>query len=714
MRISSTAVVAGRSALALMVVVGSVVLLSAPKPHFTQHDKAYYADQNLVNFVRPGLVIKIVSADIAADGTIKTRFRITDPKGLPLDKDGVTTPGAVGPRFIAAYIPKGQRQYTSYTTSVQTSPITSVSAVQASTDTGGTFEKVADGEYVYTFKTKASANFDKTVTHTIGVQASRDLSEFDMGTNYASNTFNFVPDGSVVKVTRDVVRNASCNRCHDDLAFHGGSRRGIEMCVLCHTPQTTDPDTGNTVDLPVMVHKIHQGKNLPSVKAGGKYTIIGHGQSESDWSTVAFPADPDGVRTCEICHEQGKGAAQEAAYLKPNRAACGACHDNVNFQTGENHVNLPQISDNQCSTCHIAQGELEFDASIKGAHTVDTRSATLPGVVVELVKVDKGTAGQKPTVTFTLKDKSGAPIPLTQMVGGQNRLALVMAGPTRDYGYTSFGSDVTTAGYVSEDATKGSCGPDGTCTYTFQHAVPADAKGTFSIGVEARRGATLMAGTKQELSTEYGAINKVINFSVDGTPVQARRQVVSINKCNQCHGFLSMHGENRNQIEQCVLCHNPSETDQGRRVTAKDPALKSAPPQAVDFALMIHKIHTGEAMKEYGRDFTIVGYGGTSTDFTEVRYPAMGPTGHVGERRNCSMCHVNGSEQLPLQDGLNKVTDPQGLLNPVGMATAACTGCHQSMADASHALANTTELGESCAACHGTSSDFSVNRVHAR
>jgi hypothetical protein len=62
MRIRSSAVAAGRLALALIVVVGSVVLLSAPKPHFSQHDKAYYADQNLVNFVRPGLVIKIVSA----------------------------------------------------------------------------------------------------------------------------------------------------------------------------------------------------------------------------------------------------------------------------------------------------------------------------------------------------------------------------------------------------------------------------------------------------------------------------------------------------------------------------------------------------------------------------------------------------------------------------------------------------------------------------
>ena len=69
-----------------------------------------------------------------------------------------------------------------------------------------------------------------------------------------------------------------------------------------------------------------------------------------------------------------------------------------------------------------------------------------------------------------------------------------MAGPTSDYGYTSFGSDVTTPGYVSESATGAQCNTAGTCTYTFQHAIPADAKGSFAIGIESRRTETLLAG----------------------------------------------------------------------------------------------------------------------------------------------------------------------------------------------------------------------------
>ena len=180
------------------------------------------------------------------------------------------------------------------------------------------------------------------------------------------------------------------------------------------------------------------------------------------------------------------------AYLtKPTRVACGSCHDDVNFATGDNHAGGPQVSDNQCAICHIPQGELDFDASIKGAHVVPEDSTSLQGLVVEILKVENGTAGRQPTVTFTVKDKSGAPVPLNQL----NNVSLVMAGPTSDYGYTSFGSDVTTPGYVSESATAAQCDAAGTCAYTFQHAIPADAKGSFAMGIESRRTETLLPGT---------------------------------------------------------------------------------------------------------------------------------------------------------------------------------------------------------------------------
>jgi OmcA/MtrC family decaheme c-type cytochrome len=452
------------------------------------------------------------------------------------------------------------------------------------------------------------------------------------------------------------------------------------MCVLCHTPQTTDPDSGNTVDLPVMVHKIHMGEQLPSVQAGKPYQIIGFQGSVADYSTVVHPADP---RRCEVCHQQDSGATQATAYLnRPTRVACGSCHDDVNFATGANHAGGPQVSDNQCAMCHIPQGELDFDASIKGAHVVPEDSASLKGLVLDILKVDNGTAGRQPTVTFTVKDKSGAAVPLSQL----NNVSLLMAGPTSDYGYTSFGSDVTTPGYVSESATGAQCDSGGTCTYTFRHAIPGDAKGSFAIGIEGRRTETLLAGTTEQMDVRQGGVNKVSYFSVDGSPVQPRRTVVQTASCNRCHAFLSFHGDNRNQVEMCVLCHNPSLT--------ADSDVPNEPAQGVNFNLLIHRVHS--AYK----------------NFSDVLYPAMSPQGGPGDTRNCAMCHVNESQTMPA--GIRDVLDPQGFINPVKPVTSSCIGCHVTPAASSHAAANTSSIGESCTVCHGPDRTFAVDKVHAQ
>jgi OmcA/MtrC family decaheme c-type cytochrome len=656
----------------------TLILTGASTNHLNKNQKAFYADANLVAFVRPGLAITITSAEIAQDGTISVVFSLKDPAGAPLDRTGVSTPGTIGTNFIAAYIPQGQQQYVDYITRSQTGAV-SGTVTQAAAESNGTFATVGDG-YRYTFATKAPSGSDRATTHTIGIYGSRNLSEFDLGTNYASTTFNFVPNGSPVTLVRDVIRTQSCNRCHGQLSFHGGSRRGIELCVLCHTPQTTDPDTGNTVDLKVMAHKIHMGSQLPSVEAGKPYQIIGNQGSINDYSTVVHPADP---RRCEVCHEQNSGAAQATAYLtRPTRASCGSCHDDVNFATGVNHAAGPQVSDNQCSSCHIPQGELEFDASITGAHLVPEDSTSLHGLVLEIQKVENGTAGRQPTVTFTVKDKSGAAVPLSQL----NNISLLMAGPTSDYGYTSFGSDVTSPGYVSESATGAQCNTAGTCTHTFQHAIPAGAKGSFAIGIESRRTETLLGGTTDQMDVRYAAANKVFYFSVDGSTMQPRRTVVRTASCNQCHSFLSFHGDNRNQVEMCVLCHNPSLT--------ADPDDANQLARGVNFNLLIHRVHTGYKY------------------YDDVRYPAMSPQGGPGDTRNCGMCHVNESQTAPA--GIRDVLDPQGYMNPVKPITSTCIGCHVTAPASSHALANTTTIGESCAVCHSSGAAFSVDKSHAQ
>src|SRR5436190_16567305 len=100
--------------------------------------RPHAADQNLINFIRPGISVKVVSAAIGADGTITARVNINDPKGLPLDMAGIATPGAVTLRLIAAYIPSGQKQFVSYTTTLAKATLNSnPSQTQAATDTGG-------------------------------------------------------------------------------------------------------------------------------------------------------------------------------------------------------------------------------------------------------------------------------------------------------------------------------------------------------------------------------------------------------------------------------------------------------------------------------------------------------------------------------------------------------------------------------------------------
>ena len=95
-----------------------------------------------------------------------------------------------------------------------------------------------------------------------------------------------------------------------------------------------------------------------------------------------------------------------------------------------------------------------------------------------------------------------------------------------------------------------------------------------------------------------------------------------------------------------------------------------------------------------------------NANFNEVGYP--------GDRRNCSACHVNNSEQLPVSEAALPVQEPGSPLTTMGPTAAACTGCHDGLAVLSHTLSNTNKVGESCAACHGGDAEMSVTNMHAR
>ena len=707
--------------LAFALLLGAIGLQSGSISPYNKHQKAFYAAQSVIDFARPGLVITINSAKIASDGTITVTYTLTDPAGLPLDAAGVTTPGAVSLAYVASYIPTGQAQYVAYTTSSASGKALGT-IIRPDFELGNPPTSLGNGQYTYTFTAKAPAGFEAAATTTVAVDGNRDLTAFNLGISYAGTTFNFVPNGAAVTVTRDVIRTASCNTCHSELAFHGGYAHGMQMCVLCHQPQNADPTTGNSLDLKVMAHKIHMGSSLPSVVGtattkGVPYQIAGYMNFITDFSTVVDPAT---VQRCEVCHSQTTGAAQATAFMTmPSRVACGSCHDDVNFATGANHPGGFQPDDTQCHNCHVPQGELPFDASIQGAHvTASDTALTYPqnpdtlitGDAIVITGITNTLAGEKPVVKFTIKDTKGNVLKMSDL----EDLGFTMAGPTTDYGYTSFGSDVTTPGIVSEDGTVATCDSSSNCTYTFLHAIPAKATGTYAIAVESERLENILSGTNSAQQVESGTQNQVVYFSVDGSPVVDRRTVVTQANCNQCHVHVTGHGARRNDPEYCIMCHNPSLTDSATRAQSTVPAILAQPAQSLNFNFMIHRIHTGVNLAAQGASYIMITHNGRVDDFSGTLYPVMYGDGTTGDTQICSMCHVNNSEaNLPI--GLNLVTNPQYWINPtVQPVSSSCSGCHASKAEAAHFLANTDSLGESCTTCHAAGAQLAVDSVHAQ
>jgi len=666
-------------------------------PHtFAANQVEFYLDDDGVSYIRPGLKIKVNSVTLGSDRKAVIDLTYTDDLDQPLDRNGKTTPGAISTSLILAWYNPATRQYVAYTTRSVTTPANSprpgAKAVQASTDSGGKWTDLNTGRATYAFATVLPEGFDTTKTHTLGIYATRNLTDI-LGKNYYANVeYDFRPDGGKVTDTWAKTNDAtSCANCHDTagstsgLGLHGGSRRDVKLCALCHQPQTTDPDTGNTVDLKVMVHKIHSGPNL---KNG--YVIYGNGQSVHDYAEVTFPQDR---RNCDNCHEgtvaTAKPAQSSVWYTNPSRAACGSCHDDINWETGANHPAGPQADDKACATCHVPDSGEEWDASIKGAHTIPEKSKQLAGLKVAIVSFKDMVPGSKPTVTYKITDNSGKAIDGTKL----NSFNPICAGPTTSY--TTYSRESALTKGVFNAAT-------GTTTYTFATAIPAGSTGTWALSADTYRNVNVKrADGKADISVREAAINPITYVAVTGTTVTPRRTIVSIDKCNGCHDRLALHGGQRLVIEECVICHNPTKDDIAQR------PVEDGLPESVSFQRLIHRLHTG---LELSQNFTVFGNGKSRHEYNEVTFP--------GDRRNCLKCHVNAaSYNLPPTSG-DAVATQRDWFSPQGPGTAACLGCHDSKDAAAHAYLNTTTFkglpAEACATCHSATHEWGVDKVHAR
>lgn len=644
----------------------------------------------------PGVVVTVLDAGVTDAGVASADLRLADSLGRPLDLAGILTEGAVSVSFVLASLEERSDgfplQYQTYTR--RTVAFDGGSVVQNGTDTGGTWTELTPlgtGQYRYTFGTAVAVGANANKTHTLGLYATRTV----QGVRYVDNRlFHFRPDGLAATAQRDIVTTAGCNTCHTRLEAHGGARREVGLCVLCHNnTNSVDPDTGNSFDFVTMVHRLHRGAGLPSVDAGTPYFFVGFNGAVSDFSQVQFPTN---ISDCEVCHTGSQGSRW---VNNPSAKNCTGCHDRTYFQ---NPSTLPpgfvmhtfgERQDTQCIVCH----QTGSVAPIDSVHKVPARDPARVSVAANILSVPRVSPGSAAQVTFSVTVNGQPRDVLAQRL---SRLRFVTGGPNAEVArYWSESAETVADCTAVTDG--GAClerGADaGVFTYHARTALLATDRGSFTVGIEACH--TTDAGVR------WCATNPVKEFAVTDTNATPRRTAVTLTQCNGCHRTLAAHGGTRNNTQHCVICHNAN-TMLGVTVPIDGGTVTA---EAANFKNLIHEIH-GQA-----------------------RYPSP--------KNACAKCHVAGAWNVPLPaaslpsrselrscgalpDGGSGAPADGGLSCEAAAVTAtavfqgpvssACISCHGSAAAQAHAALNTTSQGaEACAVCHANGRSEGVDVVHA-
>jgi OmcA/MtrC family decaheme c-type cytochrome len=372
----------------------------------------------------------------------------------------------------------------------------------------------------------------------------------------------------------------------------------------------------------------------------------------------------------------------------PGKLACGSCHVDLDFTKHAGGQN----DDSKCATCHVPDSGKEWDISVTGAHLLEYNTTQGKNYVVTIVSASNVAPGKSPTVVMKVVDKTGAKVDPSKLA----TFSPMFGGPTSDYGAGTWvpvpPSTTPVKGYFREDArAKGVYdAAAGTFTYTFLGKIPTDLKGSVGFTADVRNSITIYNadGSVRNAAYRDNAVNPFYYVSLDpAVAAVPRRTVVTIAQCNKCHDKLALHGGQRNQTQECVFCHNPTNT-----------GTSPAGAESIDMKRMAHRIHTGENLTQTYQIGTFIA--------NEITYP--------GDRRNCVTCHTS--------TGYYPSTDPTRLstvtatdyFTPQGPTTAACLGCHDARAFAAHAYLNTAPFGEACQACHGAGNAYGVDVVHAR
>ena len=607
-----------------------------------------------------------------------------------------------------------------------------VGDVQASAEsaTAGTFTDNGDGTYTYTFANDLGAypagpTFDAGKTHRLGIEIRTNrLLPYNIPAN--NDPYDFVPAGGEPTFTRLIVNTATCNACHDELAFHGEARFDVEYCVTCHNPYSIDPDTaaepwGGTVDMKRMIHKIHYGKNLTN-----GYFIVGYGPRLHDYSDIVFPQD---VRNCMTCHQESDSTVPQASNWRTvqNTATCGSCHDDIDFAAGDH---IGGINDDAaCVECHGDASTIDGGAyRVSVVHQIPEAIAA-EAFEYEVVSVSNTAPGQAPTVQLRVIDPTNGDTaydindPNGPFQIGRASLRVDIAWNNDNFGNVDPNDDLGRApdsgapfAPIVIDFTSGAANVgNNVFEKTAPAAIPTGITGSGTAVIEGRPYVDVGDGPVSVAVTGVGR-----SFAITDTDPVDRRDINNIGKCNDCHKTLALHGNNRSgNTELCATCHNPNATDiQQRGVAGSECDTELGPTEvSIDLKRMVHRIHAGNV--------GVCGYQNSAHDYNDVVYP--------GKLNNCEGCHLEGTyypvDPTAVLGTTIDTGDDRSILSDdtvISPNSAVCSSCHVSDLARNHMIQNGGDFNagkdesgnlvstgnETCQLCHGPGASADTAVMH--
>lgn len=532
-----------------------------------------------------------------------------------------------------------------------TRDVTNDGSTEPNADTGSSLVDHGDGTYTFTFNTDVTAvsgvTYDPSLSHRVAGQ----IGSRSVPLEAQNMVLDFVPSGAAVTDTRDIVVIDSCNECHGRLVMHGRRFR-TDYCVNCHNPDLAQGEG----DFKVMIHKIHSAQ---------KFNVLHNG---ADFTDVTFPQD---LRDCLKCHNGEDAATPDGDNWKnvPSMAACGSCHYDVNFATGENHPGGSQSNNLNCTLCHPA-------SKIEEYHTTDYATPNNPNVPAGLSTFTYNISDARVDTNNVLQIdvsilRDGTPMNLlalpSDLTNSPSFLFGYSAGPQdgiehpNDYNNLGRSAGQPQSASLVNLIAAGSVAASGTVEGTFTVTVP-DA---FPVGAEMRVVALQSRFRQVVDGVEYD--RRTVSVVKPVTGDAERRVIVDPAKCAKCHESLQLHGGSRvveaasdpNEPIVCVICHNPNLSSSGRTADPTQPLQDATvaalgdnpllyPERTMHFKNLIHGIH-GASHRVTDYEFVRNRLNGIYYNWSDVTFP--------GILNNCLTCHKEGTYELPLPDNVLMSTE---------------------------------------------------------